>query len=117
MTQLACIKHCIQQPQNKCSFLVHLQTYILGYWPPWWLRGKESSANTGDTGSIPGSGRFPGEGNGHSLQYLEELAAKLLLLSRFHRARLLATPWTAAYQAPRSMGLFQVRVLEWDAID
>ena len=28
----------------------------------------------------------------------------LLLLSRFSRVRLLATPWTAAYQAPLSMG-------------
>ena len=28
----------------------------------------------------------------------------LLLLSRFNRVRLLATPWTAAYQAPPSMG-------------
>ena len=28
----------------------------------------------------------------------------LLLLSRFSRVRLLATPWTAAYQAPSSMG-------------
>ena len=28
-------------------------------------------------------------------------------------ARLLATPWTPAYQAPRSMGFFQARVLEW----
>ena len=26
-------------------------------------------ANVGDTGSIPGSGRFPGEGNGNPLQY------------------------------------------------
>ena len=30
--------------------------------------GKESSCNAGDTGSIPGSGRYPGEGNGYSLQ-------------------------------------------------
>ena len=29
----------------------------------------------------------------------------LLLLSRFSRVRLLATPWTAAYQAPPSMGV------------
>ena len=29
----------------------------------------------------------------------------LLLLSHFSRARLLATPWTAAHQAPPSMGL------------
>ena len=28
----------------------------------------------------------------------------LLLLSRFSRARLLVTPWTAAHQAPLSMG-------------
>ena len=28
----------------------------------------------------------------------------LLLLSRFSRVRLFATPWTAAYQAPLSMG-------------
>ena len=33
------------------------------------------------------------------------------------RVRLLATPWTAAYQAPPSMGFFQARVLEWGAID
>ena len=28
----------------------------------------------------------------------------------------LATPWTAAYQAPPSMGFFQARVLEWGVI-
>ena len=31
--------------------------------------GKESSCNEGDPGSIPGLGRFPGEGNGNPLQY------------------------------------------------
>ena len=30
---------------------------------------KESACNVGDLGSIPGSGRSPGEGNGNSLQY------------------------------------------------
>ena len=30
---------------------------------------KNISANAGDAGSIPGSGRFPGEGNGNPLQY------------------------------------------------
>ena len=29
---------------------------------------KESACNAGDTGSIPGSGRSPGEGNGNPLQ-------------------------------------------------
>ena len=35
---------------------------------PWWLSVKESACNAGDPGSIPGSGRSPGEGNGNPLQ-------------------------------------------------
>ena len=31
--------------------------------------GKESACNVGDLGSIPGSGRFPREGNGYPLHY------------------------------------------------
>ena len=31
--------------------------------------GKESACNARDPGSIPGSGRFPGEGIGYPLQY------------------------------------------------
>ena len=34
-----------------------------------WLSGKESACQAGDTGLIPGSGRFPGERNGNPLQY------------------------------------------------
>ena len=30
---------------------------------------EESACNPGDLGSIPGSGRSPGEGNGNPLQY------------------------------------------------
>ena len=30
---------------------------------------KVSAGNVGDLGSIPGSGRSPGEGNGNPLQY------------------------------------------------
>ena len=32
--------------------------------------GKESACNAGDTGSIPGLGRFPGEGNGNPFSIL-----------------------------------------------
>ena len=39
---------------------------ILGL--PWWLRGKESTCNEGDLGSIPGSGRSSGEGHSNPLQ-------------------------------------------------
>ena len=31
--------------------------------------GKQSTCNAGDLGLIPGSGRYPGEGNGYPLQY------------------------------------------------
>ena len=42
--------------KNNCSF-------------PGGSDGKESAHNAGDPGSIPGSGRSPGEGNGSPLQY------------------------------------------------
>ena len=38
----------------------------------------------------------------------------LLLLSRFSRVPLLATPWTAAYQAPSSMGFS--RQEDWSGV-
>ena len=34
----------------------------------WWLSGKEFTCNVGDVGSVPGSGRSPGGGNGNPLQ-------------------------------------------------
>ena len=48
-------------------YTVHLHPFIMGF--PGGLDGKESACNAGDLGSIPVSGRFPGEGNGNSLQY------------------------------------------------
>ena len=39
---------------------------------PRWLSGKQSTCSARDTrdmGSVPGSGRSPGEGNGNPLQY------------------------------------------------
>ena len=40
----------------------------------------------------------------------------ILLLSRFSRVQLFATLWTAALQAPLSMGILQARILEWVAM-
>ena len=37
---------------------------------PRWLRGKESACNAGYASMIPGSGRFPEEGNGNPLHIL-----------------------------------------------
>ena len=39
----------------------------IGYF--WASVGKESAFNAGDPGSIPGLGRYAGEGIGYSLQY------------------------------------------------
>ena len=36
---------------------------------PRWLSGKESACKAGDMGLITESGRSPGEGNGHQLEY------------------------------------------------
>ena len=47
---------------KECQFLLYSQS-------PGGSDGKESARNAGDTGSIPWSGRSPGEGNGNPLQY------------------------------------------------
>ena len=63
---------------------------------------KESACNAGDLGSIPGSGRSPGEGNGNLLldSCLEiPLRDKPGVLSYFSCVQLLVTPWTEAHQA------------------
>ena len=54
---------------------------------PKWLDGKESVYNVGDPGSILGSGRSPGEGNGNPLQ--------VFLPGKSHGQRSLAgySPW------------------------
>ena len=43
--------------------LIFMYTYICG------SDSKASAYNVGDPGSIPGSGRSPGEGNGNPLHY------------------------------------------------
>ena len=44
-----------------------IHSSILGF--PGGSDGKESACDVGDPGSIPGSGRSSGEGNGNPLQY------------------------------------------------
>ena len=60
---------------NKALILKHLIIY-LSLAKPHGMRGfpgdsdsEESACNAGDSGSIPGLGRSPGEGNGNPLQY------------------------------------------------
>ena len=51
---------------GKVIFVVYLVT--LGSFPGG-SDGKAYTCNVGDPGSIPGLGRFPGEGNDNPLQY------------------------------------------------
>ena len=49
--------------KNSCVYVyirIHIHMHVYGL--PWWLSGKESTCQAGDAGSIPGSGRSPGEG-------------------------------------------------------
>ena len=48
------------------NFLFYLASF-LGF--PGGSEVEASASNAGDLGSIPGSGRSPGEGNGNPLQY------------------------------------------------
>ena len=87
--------------------------------------GKESTCHAGDLGLIPGLGRSPGGGRGNPLQYsyLENPHGQRSLMgySPWGRTELdmteqLSTAQTAAHQVPLSVGILQVRTLEWVAM-
>ena len=49
------------------AYIISCQMYAMKGFPRW-LSGKESTCQAGDSGSLPGSERSPGEGNGNPLQ-------------------------------------------------
>ena len=53
---------------KRAFFFFFLSTLYLVIFP-YGSDGKEFATSAGDLGSIPGSGRSPGEGNGNPLQY------------------------------------------------
>ena len=61
--------------------------------------GKSSACNSGDLGSIPGSQRSPGEGNGNPLQY-----------------SCLENPMDRGAWQATVHGILQARILEWVAV-
>ena len=76
---------------------------------------KASACNAGDLGSIPGSGRSPGEGNGNPLQYscLENSMDRGVTQSCIN----LYDPMDCiAHQDPLSMEILQVSILQWVAM-
>ena len=52
-----------KQNENKMQNIILVNGFLHG------SGGKESACNVGDMGSIPRSGRSPGEGHGNPLQY------------------------------------------------
>ena len=60
---------CITKGQYTNTY-IHKSTPLAFKWLfPDSSVGKESTCDAGDSGSIPGSGRSPGEGIGYPLQY------------------------------------------------
>ena len=55
----------LTRPMTACSVINEL--VWRGF--PGGSDGEESACSAGDAGSVPGSGRSPGEGNGNPLQY------------------------------------------------
>ena len=68
-----------------------LDCVILGF--PGSLAGKESTCNSGDLGSIPGSGRSPGEGTGYPLQYSWAFLVAQLMKNQLQYGRRGFDPW------------------------
>ena len=60
------LKSLLKHPSSKPSIL-WCSAFFMGF--PGGSEVKVSACNVGDLGSIPGSGRSPGEGNGNPLQY------------------------------------------------
>ena len=71
--------------------------------------GKASAGNAGDLGSIPGSGRSPGEGNGNSLQYscLEKPMDGGAWWATVHRV---AKSWTRLSDFPFTLILINIKL-------
>ena len=57
---------CVQNHTHTHTTYIYTYTHIR---LPSSSDSKEFALNVGDPGSIPGSGRFSGEGNGNPLQY------------------------------------------------
>ena len=59
---------CVSENLHLCIYENNgMSLLVLGF--PDGLDDKDSACNAGDPSSIPGLGRFPGEGNGYPIQY------------------------------------------------
>ena len=72
--------------------------------------GKEPACNAGDLGSIPGSGRSPGEGNSNPLQYF--------CLEKIYGQRSLAdnSPWVCKESDMTEQPTCSLSYLRWNGL-
>ena len=61
--------HCVAFAGLNSNVRLFLKNYSIMFDFPGGSDGKLSAYNVGDLGSIPGLGRFSGEGNGNPFQY------------------------------------------------
>ena len=85
----------IRNNEPRCSHSILIRMCGL----PWWLRWWGIRLQCGRSGFNPWVWKIPWR-----REWLPTPVLLLLLLSRFSHVRLCATPWTAAHQAPLSMG-------------
>ena len=72
-----CLKRTVKFPRRLCGIMnsvpenIQLSKELVGLYEsfPGSSAGKESTCSSGDPGSIPGSGRYPGEGIGYPILY------------------------------------------------
>ena len=69
MTQIIDPARYSKDPERPNTYMNTSEVTTVGSGLPSDSDHKESACNAGDTDSIPGSGRSPGEGNGNPLQY------------------------------------------------
>ena len=75
-----------------------------------WVGGKEVGSRDSHSWLLKIRKRYSG------CKAHDVFCSCVCVLSRFSRVELFATLWTAARQAPLSMGTLQARILEWVAM-
>ena len=90
-------------PEKNLGEFLYIPSHNLASLVP--PHGKEPACSSGDPGSIPGSGRSPGEGNGCRLQYscLENPVDRGVWWATVHgvaKSRTRLSDWTTKYCLP-----------------
>ena len=93
-----------------CIFIFSVISFEVGF--PGSSAGKESTWNTGNSGSILELGRSPGEGIGHSLQY--SWASLMVQMVKNLPAMQETWVWSLSWEDPLEKGMaMHSSILDW----